>query len=66
MASEETTVRHALVPIHLINDARAAGAPPAELARLDAPPDPAPAAERRPHRLATLVHRARALVARTT
>ena len=39
-ASEETTVRHALVPIHLIHDARAADAP--------------------------LVHRARALVARTT
>jgi hypothetical protein len=66
MASEEPTVRHALVPIHLIHDARAAGAPLAERAPFDAPPDPAPTTERRPRRLATLVHRARARVARTT
>ena len=66
MASEETTVRHALVPLHLLPDARAAGAPLAERAPFDAPPDPAPATERRPRRLATLLHRARALVARTT
>ena len=59
-------MRHALVPIHLIQDARAAGARLAERAPVDAPPDPAPATERRPRRLATLLHRARALVARTT
>jgi hypothetical protein len=59
-------MRHALVPIHLIQAARAAGAPLAERALLDAPPDPAPTTERRPRRLATLAHRARALVARTT
>ena len=59
-------MRHALVPIHLIHDARAADAPLAERAPFDAPPDPAPTTEGRPRRLATLVHRARALVARTT
>jgi hypothetical protein len=59
-------VRHALVPIHLIHDARVAGAPLAERAPFDAPPDPAPTTEPRPRRLATLVHRARARVARTT
>ena len=64
-ASEETTVRHALVPIHLIQDARAAGAPLAERAPVDAPPDP-PARGRRPRRLASLAHRALALVIRTT
>jgi hypothetical protein len=59
-------MRHALVPIHLIQDARAVGAPLAERTPFDAPPDSAPTTERRPRRLATLVHRARALVARTT
>ena len=59
-------MRHALVPIHLIQDARAAGSPLVERAPFDAPPDPTPATERRRRRLATLVHRARALVARTT
>jgi hypothetical protein len=51
-------VRHALVPIHLFQDARAAGAPVAERAPVDAPPEP-PAAERRPRRLASLFSRAR-------
>ena len=59
-------MRHALVPIHLIQDARAAGAQLAERAPVDAPPDPPAAGGRRPRRLATLVHRARARVARTT
>jgi hypothetical protein len=59
-------VRHALVPIHLLKDARAAGASPVEHAPSDAPAEPRPADERRPRRLATLVHRARVLVARTT
>jgi hypothetical protein len=65
-ASEETTVRHALVPIHLIQDARAAGAPLAERALVDAPPDPPATSRRRPQRLASLAHRALALVIRTT
>jgi hypothetical protein len=65
-ASEETTVRHALVPIHLIQDARAAGAPLVERAPVDAPPDPPATSGRRPRRLASLAHRALALVIRTT
>jgi hypothetical protein len=65
-ASEETTMRHALVPFHLIQDARAAGAPLAERAPVDAPPDPPAASGRRPRRLASLAQRAMALVIRTT
>ena len=63
-------MRHALVPIHLIQDARAAGAQLAERAPVDAPPDPPPdppaASGRRPRRLASLAQRALALVIRTT
>jgi hypothetical protein len=65
--SEETTVRHAVITVHLIHEARTAGTegddrlprPP----QPDAPAAPAPATRRR---LATLARRARALVARTT
>jgi hypothetical protein len=59
-------VRHALVPIHLIQDARAAAAQLPERAPVDAPPDPPAASGRRPRRLASLAHRALALVIRTT
>ena len=59
-------MRHALVPFHLIQDARAAGAPLAEGAGVDAPPDPPAASGRRPRRLASLAQRALALVIRTT
>ena len=59
-------MRHALVPIHLLQDARAAGARLAERAPVDAPPDPPATTGRRPHRLASLAHRVLALVIRTT
>jgi hypothetical protein len=67
--SEETTVRHAVITVQLIHQARTAGTegddrlprPP----RPDAPADPTPAPGA-PRRLATLARRARALVARTT
>jgi hypothetical protein len=52
-------VRHALVPIQLIQGARAANRAALPERQLeDAPPDPAPAPQ--PHRLATLFRRARA------
>ncbi|HEV3495375.1 MAG TPA: hypothetical protein VHA34_03375 [Actinomycetes bacterium] len=58
-------MRHALIPIHLIQDARAAATPARQVA--DAPPDPQPADRPRPRRVAAgLIRRARALVARTT
>ena len=57
-------MRHALIPIHLIQDARAAAQPARQVA--DAPPDPQPADEPKPHRVTSLVRRARALVARPT
>ena len=56
-------MRHALIPIHLIQEARAAVNPPArEVA--DAPPDPPPADAPRRRRTASLVRWARALTAR--
>jgi hypothetical protein len=57
-------MRHALIPIHLIQEARAAAEPARQVA--DAPPDPVPADAPRRRRVATLVARARALVARPT
>jgi hypothetical protein len=55
-SSEERTMRHALVPVHLIHQARPAT--PAQ-ARHDAPPDdPKPRRARR-RRLATVARRAR-------
>ena len=58
-------MRHALIPIHLIQEARAAVNPPArEVA--DAPPDPQPADAPRRRRTASLVRWARALAARPT
>ena len=57
-------MRHALIPIHLIQDARAAAQPARQVA--DAPPDPEPADEPKPHRVTTLIRWARALVARPT
>ena len=57
-------MRHALIPIHLIQDARAAAQPTRQVA--DAPPDPVPADAPRRRRTASLVRWARALVARPT
>ena len=62
--SEEPTMRHALIPIHLIQDARAAAQPARQVA--DAPPDPVPADAPKRRRTAGLVRWARALVARPT
>jgi hypothetical protein len=62
-ASEETTMRHALVVTQLIHEARSSGPQAAERQLADAPPEPeAPAdpdPEPRPRRLATLFRRAR-------
>jgi hypothetical protein len=57
-------MRHALIPIHLIQDARAAAQPARQVA--DAPPDPEPADAPKRRRTASLVRWARALVARPT
>jgi hypothetical protein len=57
-------MRHALIPIHLIQDARAAAQPTRQVA--DAPPDPVPADAPKRRRTASLVRWARALVARPT
>jgi hypothetical protein len=67
-ASEETTMRHALITNQLLHQARSTGPRVAERQLADAPPDPAPPADSgsRPHRLATLFRRARALVVRPT
>jgi hypothetical protein len=60
--SKETTVRHALVTVHLIDQARTAANAEAEnRQRRQAPVDPDP----EPRRLASLARRARALVLRT-
>jgi hypothetical protein len=59
-------MRHALIPIHLIQDARAAAGTPVERQTVDAPAELPPAVEPRPRRLAALFHRARALVLRTS
>jgi hypothetical protein len=67
-ATEETTMRHALVVTQLIHEARSGGPQDPGRQLADAPPD-APAAhdpEPRPRRLATLFRRARALVVRPT
>jgi hypothetical protein len=64
-------VRHAAIPVHLIEQARAAGGQPGRRqppsAPVDAPPDPTPAAARRlvrfaaaAQRLARLARRGRA------
>ena len=66
---EEPTVRHAAIPVHLIEQVRAAGQPGRRQpsAAVDAPPDPTPAPTRRlvrfvasAQRLARLAHRGRA------
>jgi hypothetical protein len=57
-------VRHALVTVHLIHEARAAGVPERQLE--DAPPDPPVTTKPPRRRLTTLFRRARALVVRTT
>jgi hypothetical protein len=60
-ASEETTMRHALVPIQLINGARAAaGAQSAGRQGVDAPAEAPDAGKRQPRRFASLARRARA------
>jgi hypothetical protein len=63
--SEEPAMRHALIPIRLIQDARAASGPRAERQLVDAPPDPQPSTEPTPGRFATLFRRARRAQART-
>ena len=58
-ASEETTMRHALVPVQLIQQARTATLP--ARASIDAEPDePTGRRTRRSRRFATLTRRARA------
>jgi hypothetical protein len=58
-ASEETTMRHALVPVHLLQQARSAAFP--ARASIDAEPEePSDRRPRRPRRLATRTRRARA------
>jgi hypothetical protein len=52
-------MRHALIPIHLLQDARAASGPRVERQLADAPPDPQPSSEPAPRRFATLFGRAR-------
>jgi hypothetical protein len=67
-ATEETTMRHALVVTQLIHEARSTGPQDPERLLADGLPE-APAAldpEPRPRRLATLFRRARALVVRPT
>jgi hypothetical protein len=60
-ASEETTMRHALVVTQLIHEARSAGPQGAERQLADAPPEAPAAADPEPRlrRLATLFRRAR-------
>jgi hypothetical protein len=60
-------VRHALIPIQLMREARAAdGTPLPERQLEDAPPDAPATTELQPGRFATLFRRARALVVRPT
>ena len=59
-------MRHALIPIHLLHDARAASGTRTERQMVDAPPDLQPSSEPTPRRFATLFRRARALAARPT
>jgi hypothetical protein len=59
IASEETTMRHAIVPVHLLQQARSAAFP--ARATIDAEPDqPTARRHRRGRRLATRTRRARA------
>jgi hypothetical protein len=59
--SEEPTVHHAAIPVHLIEQARAAGGQPGRpqppAAPVDAPPDPTPAPARRLVRFAAAAQR---------
>ncbi|MGH3100952.1 MAG: hypothetical protein ACRDPU_08160 [Thermoleophilia bacterium] len=60
-------MRHALIPIHLIHEARGANGPALPERQLeDAPPDPPVTTEPQPRRLGTFFRRARALVVRPT
>jgi hypothetical protein len=59
-------MRHALVSIHFIREARAASDDTPDRQPTDALPDPPPTTDLRPRRLTTLARRARALVARPT
>jgi hypothetical protein len=66
-ASKETTVRHALVTVHLIDQATTAANAEAEARqRRQAPVDGRVGPDPEPRRLAALARRARALVVRTT
>jgi hypothetical protein len=51
-------MRHALIPVRLFQESRAASAPARQVA--DALPDPKPVSEPRPRRVASLFARARA------
>ena len=57
-------MRHALIPLSLLQDARAAAGPRVERQVADAPPDPQPTSAPTPRRFATLFRRAKALTAR--
>jgi hypothetical protein len=59
-------MRHALIPLSLLQDARAAAGPRVERQVADAPPDPQPSSEPTPRRFAMLFRRAKALAARPT
>jgi len=59
-------MRHAIIPIRLLQDAHAASGPWPERQLVDAPPDPQPSSEPTPRRFTTLFRRARALAARPT
>ena len=59
-------MRHAIIPIRLLQDARAASGPRVERQLVDAPPDPQPSSAPTPRRFATLFRRAKALAARPT
>jgi hypothetical protein len=59
-------MRHALIPIRLFQESRAASDSRPERQLVDAPPDPQASAEPKPRRVATLFRRARALATRPT
>ena len=59
-------MRHALIPIRLLQDTRATSGPRVERQMVDAPPDPQPSSAPTPRRFATLFRRAKALAARPT
>jgi hypothetical protein len=59
-------MRHALIPLRLLQGTRAASGPRVERQMVDAPPDPQPSSQPAPRRFATQFRRAKALDARPT